>query len=193
MGREVVVQGMKVISTPLAGVVVIEPRVFPDGRGYFMETFSQSRYQEAGIETVWVQDNLARSTKGVLRGLHYQKPNAQAKLIQCALGEIFDVAVDIRRGSPTFGQWHGEILSQANHRQMLVPTGFAHGYCVISDEAVVLYKCSTFYSPEDEGSVLWEDPAVGIEWPDTGGYSLSDKDKAAPLLAEIPAERLFKY
>lgn len=190
---ETVVEGMKVIETALDGVKIIEPRVFPDGRGFFMEIHRHSRYGQAGVESDFVQDNLARSTRGVLRGLHYQLPAAQAKLVQCLEGEVWDVAVDIRRGSPTFGEWVGVTLSGSNHRQIFVPEGFAHGYCVVSETALVMYKCNKYYTPADEGAVLWSDPAIGIDWPDVGGYSLSDKDQAAPLLAEVSVERLFSY
>jgi len=177
-------------KTTLPGVLVIEPMAFPDPRGYFMETHHQKIYAEAGINGPFVQDNFSHSRKRTLRGLHYQRRNAQDKLVMAITGEIFDVAVDIRRGSPTFGQWFGTILSQENHKQIYVPKGFAHGFCVLSETANVLYKCTDFYTPGDEYGILWNDPAIGIKWPGEEPI-LSEKDLVHPLLAEAPKEALF--
>jgi dTDP-4-dehydrorhamnose 3,5-epimerase len=184
---------MKVERTAIPGVLQLEPKVFGDDRGFFMETWQQSRYAEYGIPEGLVQDNLARSRKGVLRGLHLQHPHAQGKLVQVLSGEVFDVAVDVRRGSPYFGQWVGVRLSGENKRQFWVPEGFAHGYCVLSDEALFAYKCSDLYHPENELSVRWNDPAIGIDWPLDGDPLLSGKDSAAALLADIDPERLPAY
>lgn len=182
---------MNVIPTALEGVLIIEPRVFDDPRGYFMETHHRKRYREAGIDCEFVQDNISYSVQGTLRGLHYQLPHAQAKLVQVLTGEIYDVAVDIRRGSTTFGKWVGVYLSDKNHRQLFVPSGFAHGFCVKSQTAHVLYKCSDFYSPPDEKGVLWSDPGIGIDWP-IHGPILSAKDGRYPCLSDIPFEHLFQ-
>ena len=183
---------MKVLPTKLEGVYIIEPPVFEDQRGFFMETYHQRKYSEAGIEYVFVQDNLSNSLRGTLRGLHYQLHQAQAKLIQVIGGAIFDVAVDIRRDSPSFGQWTSTLLSNENKRQMLIPAGFAHGFCVLSEAADVIYKCTDFYAPEDEGGILWSDPVVDIDWP-VSEPLLSEKDKQLPRLADIPPERLPTY
>ena len=183
---------MKVEATSLEGVLIIEPHLFQDSRGFFMETYQQKKYSEMGIDRTFVQDNLSHSVRGSLRGLHYQLPRAQAKLILAVEGTIFDVAVDIRRGSPTFGQWIGTYLSDENHRQMFVPEGFAHGFCVLSKTADVFYKCSDFYAPDDEGGILWSDPDLGIQWPHTNPL-LSPKDSRYPCLQEVPPERLPIY
>ena len=180
---------MKVVTTSLKDVLLIEQNVFGDRRGYFMETYQKNRYVSHCIETEFVQDNLSYSTGGTLRGLHYQFPNAQAKLIQVVQGEVFDVAVDIRRGSPSFGEWVGVHLSDHNKRQLYIPEGFAHGFCVISDTAIFSYKCSAFYDPGSEGGILWSDPAIGIDWP-LDNFLLSDKDLNYPCLKDVPAERL---
>jgi dTDP-4-dehydrorhamnose 3,5-epimerase len=180
---------MKVIESFLPGVLIIEPNVFDDARGYFMETFQSDRYRSFGIESEFVQDNLSFSTRGTLRGLHYQLPNAQAKLVQVLQGEVFDVAVDIRRGSPSFGRWVGVNLSERNKRQLYIPEGFAHGFCVISDTAVFFYKCSSFYDPDREGGILWSDPGIGIEWP-LEEVLLSDKDRRYSYIEDMPDERL---
>lgn len=157
---------MDVIKTSLEGVVIIEPKVFGDERGFFLETFQADRYREqAGIDLPFVQDNHSRSARGVLRGLHFQKTKPQGKLVRVVRGEVFDVAVDIRKGSPTFGQWEGVILSEENKRQFWVPPGFAHGFVVLSDVADFEYKCTDYYDPSDEGSLAWNDPDVGITWP----------------------------
>lgn len=180
---------MKIIETSLPGVLIIEPDVFEDRRGFFMETYHKGRYAGSGVPQSFVQDNLSFSTRGTLRGLHYQVRHAQAKLIQVVTGEIFDVAVDIRSGSPTFGRWVGVVLSEHNRRQIFIPEGFAHGFCVLSSSAHCLYKCSDLYAPDDEGGVLWSDPDIGIEWP-VEAPMLSDKDRKYPLLGDIPSERL---
>jgi len=184
---------VKVQETAIPGVLLLEPRVFGDDRGFFMETWQDSRYAEQGVPAGLVQDNLALSRKGVLRGLHLQHPHSQGKLVQVLRGEVFDVAVDVRRGSPHFGQWVGVRLSGENKRQFWVPEGFAHGYCVLSDEALFAYKCSDYYHPENELSVLWNDPAIGINWPLEGEPLLSDKDRQALPLADIDPERLPRY
>ena len=183
---------MKIIEIELPGVKIIEPDVFPDSRGYFLETFQEKRYREFGIDVTFVQDNLSYSTMGTLRGLHYQYPHAQAKLVQVLQGEVLDVIVDVRRGSPTFGHWSGIGLSEENHRQLFVPEGFAHGYCVLSDKAVFSYKCSDFYTPECEKGVLWSDPGVGVDWP-VKVPVLSEKDAQYPLLKNIPDQDLPEY
>ena len=154
-----------------------------------METYHQRRYTESGINCNFVQDNLSRSVRGTLRGLHYQLQQAQAKLIQVIKGVVFDVVVDIRCGSPSFGQWAGVNLSEENKRQLFVPQGFAHGFCVLSEAAEVVYKCTDFYAPEDEGGILWSDPDIAIDWP-IANPLLSDKDSRLPYLADVPPERL---
>ena len=174
---------MKVLQTALPGVLLLEPRVFGDERGFFLETWNAVRYREAGVAVDFLQANHARSRRGVLRGLHFQIVRPQAKLVFAIAGEILDVAVDIRRGSPTFGRWVGANLSGENHRQLFVPAGFAHGYCVLSESADVSYLCSDFYAPEGDRGVRWDDPAIGIVWP-PGEMSLSAKDRALPLLAD---------
>ncbi len=183
---------MDVVETSLKGVFVIEPNVFEDRRGFFMETYQRNRYGSAGIHADFVQDNLSSSVRGTLRGLHYQHPRAQAKLIQVLSGEIYDVAVDIRRGSPFFGQWVGAALSGENRRQLFVPEGYAHGFCVLSEKALVLYKCTDFYAPESEGGILWSDPALGIAWPIREPL-LSDKDRGYAPLKDISLDRLPAY
>ncbi len=183
---------MKVLETNLAGVILIEPQVFADDRGYFQEIYRPEIYREAGIAGPFVQDNLSYSKAGVLRGLHLQNPRAQAKLIFVTAGEIFDVAVDLRRGSPTFGQWTAARLSAENRRQFYIPDGFGHGFCVLSDTAHVIYKCTEIYDPATEISVLWSDPDIGIDWP-VREPRLSAKDASALPLAEIDPQRLPNY
>lgn len=183
---------MNVIETKLPGVLIIEPKVFGDTRGFFMETWQQNKYEELGIKGPFVQDNLSFSTKGVLRGLHYQNPHGQGKLVSVVQGEVFDVAVDIRVGSPTFGQWEGVALSGENHHQLWIPAGFAHGFCVMSETAYFTYKCTDVYTPSAEGGVSWNDPDIGIEWP-LKDVNLSDKDQVYPRLKDIAVERLPKY
>lgn len=180
---------MKVIPTKLEGVLILEPRSFGDQRGYFMEIFQATRYAEAGIDRSFVQDNLSFSVRNTLRGLHYQRPNSQAKLVQVVTGEIFDVAVDIRLGSPTFGQWEGVILSAENRRQLFIPEGFAHGFCVLSATAHFLYKCSEYYSPNDESGIRWDDPDIAISWP-IDAPILSDRDRQFPFLNQMITERM---
>lgn len=176
---------MRVIETALPEVLLIEPDVFGDSRGFFQEVWRQENYVEAGIPGPFVQDNLSRSARGVLRGLHFQKPGAQGQLVQVIAGAVFDVAVDIRQGSATFGKWVGETLSAENHRQLWVPGGFAHGFCVVSDSADFLYKCTAPYRPADEHGIRYDDPDIGIEWPVREPH-LSDRDRSAPLLRDAP-------
>lgn len=180
---------MNVVETSLPGVVRIEPNRFDDERGYFFETWNSRRYAEAGIHGPFVQDNLSFSRRGVLRGLHFQNPRPQGKLVSVLRGEVFDVAVDVRRDSPTFRQWVGCVLSERNGHQMWVPPGFAHGFCVTGEEALFAYKCTEYYSPADEVTILWNDPEIGIEWPirDVG---VSPRDAAAPKLASVDPLRL---
>ncbi|MDA7417771.1 dTDP-4-dehydrorhamnose 3,5-epimerase [Xenophilus arseniciresistens] len=182
---------MKITPTQLEGVLILEPKVFGDDRGFFMESFNQRVFDEAvGRHVEFVQDNHSRSSKGVLRGLHYQVQQAQGKLVRVTRGSVFDVAVDIRRGSPTFGQWVGVELSEGNHRQLWIPAGFAHGFVVTSDSADFLYKASDYYAPAHERSIAWNDRDIGIAWPDLGvPPTLSGKDAGAASLAtaELPA------
>jgi dTDP-4-dehydrorhamnose 3,5-epimerase len=180
---------VKVQKTALPGVLVVEPAVFGDRRGFFMETWSSAPYAEIGIGLPFVQDNVSRSPEGVVRGLHLQCPHEQGKLVQVLEGVVFDVAVDVRVGSPNFGQWVGVELSADNKRQFWVPPGFAHGFCVTSEHALFSYKCTDIYSPENEVGVAWNDPDLGIEWPISDPV-LSDKDAAAPTLAELDHDRL---
>jgi dTDP-4-dehydrorhamnose 3,5-epimerase len=180
---------MKVIKTHLPEVIVIEPQVFADERGHFFESFHQAKFSARGIDTAFVQSNVSRSIKGVLRGLHYQWPNPQAKLVGVLEGEIYDVAVDIRRGSPTFGQWTSAVLSADNHRLLWIPEGYAHGFCVVSDFATVNYQCTTLYDHEADANILWNDAELGIDWPIHEAL-LSAKDAKAPLLGDVPANRL---
>lgn len=168
----------------LPGVILIEPKIFPDERGIFLETFHERKYREGGIPASFVQDNQSRSVKGTLRGLHSQRQHPQGKLVRAIEGEIFDVAVDVRRGSPTFAQWVGVVLSAENFLQLYVPPGFVHGFCVLSDIAQVEYKCTDFYAPNDEQSVIWNDPDIGIDWPIEDPV-ISPKDRVAPRLQEI--------
>lgn len=183
---------MKVVKTDIEGVLIFEPPVFGDPRGFFMETWSRDRYRTAGLEADFVQDNVSSSTRGVLRGLHYQYPQPQGKLVQVLRGEVLDVAVDIRVGSPTFGKVVTCILSEANRRQFYVPEGFAHGFCVLSELALFSYKCTEFYNPKTEGGVLWNDPDLGIDWP-VDNPALSEKDAKCLRLKEIPKDRLPVY
>ena len=178
---------MKVVKTKLADCVVIEPKLFKDQRGFFMETYHSDRYRkQAGIELDMVQDNHSRSVKGVLRGLHFQKKKPQGKLVRVVRGEVYDVAVDIRPQSHTFGEWEAIVLSEANKKQFWIPPGFAHGFLVLSDFAEFEYKCSDFYDPSDEGSILWCDKTLDIPWPATAPV-LSDKDLSAPSFESLTA------
>jgi dTDP-4-dehydrorhamnose 3,5-epimerase len=180
---------MKVIETTLPGALVIEPQVFGDARGYFYESYNKAKYAEAGVTAAFVQSNVSRSAKGVLRGLHYQWPNPQGKLVSVLEGEVFDVAVDIRRGSPTFGQWAGVMLSADNKRHFWIPEGFAHGFCVVSEFATFAYQCTALYDREADAGVRWNDPDVGIDWPISQPL-LSEKDEKAPLLKDVAQARL---
>lgn len=180
---------MKIIPTSLKGLLIVEPKVLQDSRGYFMETYHQDRYREYGIDPCFVQDNLSYSVQGTLRGLHYQIRHVQAKLVQVISGEIYDVAVDIRPGSETFGKWVSVHLSGTNKRQLFIPEGFAHGFCVISETALFSYKCSDVYAPRDEGGVLWSDPDIGIDWP-VKNPIISKKDSQYPRLFDILPENL---
>ena len=183
---------MKVIATELPEVLLIEPHVFGDPRGFFMETYHEARYREAGILGHFMQDNHSRSRRGVLRGLHYQLLQPQGKLVWVTRGQVFDVAVDIRRGSPTFGRWAGDILDDSNHRQLYIPPGFAHGFCVLSDTADFFYKCTAYYNSQAEHGILWNDPDIGIEWP-VQEVILSDKDASLPRLVQQAPEKLPVY
>ena len=176
---------MNVVKTELHDCVIIEPKLFGDERGFFLETFQAERYADlAGITLPFVQDNHSRSSNAVLRGLHYQKTKPQGKLVRVVRGEVYDVAVDIRQGSPTFGQWEGVILSEENKRQFWVPPGFAHGFLVLSGTADFEYKCTEYYDPSDEGSIVWNDPDIDISWPISNPV-LSNKDKNAATLADL--------
>ena len=183
---------MRVLNTNLPGVLVIEPAVFGDARGYFVETWQRARYAEAGIGPDFVQDNVSRSARGTLRGLHLQQPFAQGKLVHVLEGEVFDVAVDVRVGSPTFGQWNGQTLSADNKKQFYVPPGLAHGFCVTSEHALFAYKCTEFYHPEAELCIAWNDPELAIRWP-IETPALSARDARGPRLSEIPKEHLPRY
>lgn len=178
---------MNVIPTALPEVLIIEPKVFGDARGFFMESWTEPKFNAAcGYDVRFVQDNHSRSSQGVLRGLHFQlPPHAQGKLVRCTAGAVFDVAVDMRRSSPNFGKWSGVELTGENHRQLWIPPGFAHGFLVLSETADFLYKTTDLYAPQAEGSVRWDDPAIGIDWPTLGvEFKLAEKDAKAPLLAD---------
>jgi dTDP-4-dehydrorhamnose 3,5-epimerase len=177
----------RTLETELDGVVLVEPEVFGDERGFLVETYSASGWRELGIEVEFVQDNHSRSSGGILRGLHFQTSPGQAKLVRCVRGRIWDVAVDLRRQSPTYRRWEGYELDDALHRQLFVPVGFAHGFCVLSDEADVAYKLSSLYDPATEAGIAWDDPDVGVDWP-LSDPRLSDRDRNAPRLAEVADE-----
>lgn len=183
---------MKFIETSLPGCVVIEPQVFGDARGFFYESYNEAKYREAGIDRRFVQSNVSRSARGVLRGLHYQWPHPQGKLVSVLEGEVYDVAVDIRHGSPTFGKWAGVMLTAENHRHFWIPEGFAHGFCVVSEHATFSYQCTDLYNREADGGIRWDDPAIGIDWPISSPL-LSEKDAKAPLLSEVAERRLPEY
>ncbi len=176
---------MKIIPTEISGLILVEPKAFGDARGFFFESYQINRYREAGITENFVQDNVSRSSKGILRGLHYQLVQPQGKLVYVTRGEVFDVAVDLRRSSPTFGRSFGVLLNDENHRQLYVPPGFAHGFCVTSDSADFCYKCTDFYNPSHERTLLWNDPVLGIDWPITESPILSAKDQQGRLLADL--------
>ena len=175
-------------ETNINGVFIIEVKSFSDPRGSFMETYKKSVFDSAGLNYSFVQDNQSSSQKGVLRGLHFQKTYPQAKLVRVLQGEVFDVAVDLRKESSTFGEWVGVFLSDQNQKQLMIPRGFAHGFVVVSDYAVFSYKCDDYYHPDDEGGILWNDPQIAIDWPDVGEIVLSEKDKNHPLLKDCPIE-----
>lgn len=175
-------------KTEIKGVYIIEPKVFGDNRGYFMETYNEQEFKNNGLDYNFAQDNQSKSKKGVLRGLHFQKTHPQAKLVRVLEGEVFDVAVDLRKGSKTYGKWVGVILSEENKKQFMIPRGFAHGFVVLSETAVFAYKCDDFYHPEDEGGIMWNDPDINIEWPYKGELLLSEKDKVHPLLKDCRVE-----
>ncbi len=185
---------MTFIPLEIPDVIIIEPDVFGDNRGYFLETYRRDEFAKNGIDVEFVQDNMSSSVRGVMRGLHYQlDPAAQGKLVRVVRGEVFDVAVDIRKGSPWFGKWVGQLLSSEDKRAMYVPPGFAHGFCVLSDVAEFHYKCTGYYSPKHERGILWNDPAVGIEWPIAIGEAiLSEKDADNPLLADAEINCVYK-
>ena len=175
---------MNVVSTELPGVLILEPKAFHDARGFFLETYNKERYAAAGLNLEFVQDNLSSSSRGVLRGLHYQNPHAQGKLVYVLAGEVWDVAVDIRPGSPTYAKWTAVTLSAGNKRQFYIPPGFAHGFCVLSETALFTYKCTELYHPECDGGVRWDDPDIGIAWP-VAEPILSEKDKIQPYLRDL--------
>jgi dTDP-4-dehydrorhamnose 3,5-epimerase len=174
---------MHILETTLPGVMLLEPHIFHDARGFFFESYHEKQAWDGGLKVNFVQDNHSFSKQGTLRGLHYQLNHPQGKLVRVVTGEVFDVAVDLRQGSPTFGKWHGALLSAANHRQLYVPPGFAHGFCTISETADFLYKCSDFYASGDEYAIRWNDPEIGIDWP-IAEPILSPKDAIAPLLKD---------
>ena len=178
---------MKVTETGLSGLLLVEPKVFGDSRGFFLETWHRQRYGEAGIDEDFVQANRSRSRRGALRGLHYQLGRPQGKLVQVVTGEVFDVAVDIRRGSPTFGQWRGYTLSEENHLQLYIPPGYAHGFCVLSESADFSYLCTDYYAPGEERGVRWDDPDLAVAWPE-GEKVVSEKDAAYPFLRDMEAD-----
>ncbi|MBN2060420.1 MAG: dTDP-4-dehydrorhamnose 3,5-epimerase [Deltaproteobacteria bacterium] len=183
---------LRYYNKSIPGVILIEPDIFKDDRGFFMETYNKNRYSEMGIEKVFVQDNHSRSQKDIIRGLHYQLVHPQGKLVYVIKGKILDVAVDIRQGSPTFGRWTGDVLSDQNRQQLYIPEGFAHGFCVLSDMADVIYKCTEVYHPDDEYGILWSDPGINITWPIQDPI-LSEKDRRNPPLGDIGREFLPGY
>jgi dTDP-4-dehydrorhamnose 3,5-epimerase len=181
---------VKIIPTSLPGVLLLEPEVFRDERGFLLETFRESWLQQAGLDVALVQENQSRSQRGVLRGLHYQLCSPQGKLVRTARGTVFDVAVDVRRGSPHFGQWTGAVLDDVTHRQLWIPPGFAHGFCVLSEEADVVYRCTSYYDAPSNRGIAWDDPALAIAWPDAGPRLLSAKDRQQPRLADVPPDQI---
>jgi dTDP-4-dehydrorhamnose 3,5-epimerase len=184
---------MQIIKTSLPTVLLVEPEIFGDERGFFVETWQKKSFEKAGIQLSFVQDNHSRSTKGVLRGLHFQLKHPQGKLVRVSRGSVFDVAVDVRTGSPTFGQWFGAELSAENHHQLWVPPGFAHGFCVLSDVADFHYKCTDYYCSDCEGGIAWNDPGINIDWPIIVPPSLSAKDQSYLPLADTPVSGLPVY
>jgi dTDP-4-dehydrorhamnose 3,5-epimerase len=183
---------MKIIKTKLEGVVIIEPQVFGDDRGFFLETWNYDKYRKAGLDVKFIQSNLSKSAQGVLRGLHFQNPKPQGKLVSVVEGEVFDVAVDIRKGSPTFAQWHGVLLSAENKKQFYIPEGFAHGFCVTSKSAIFSYMCTNIYDAQADNSIAWNDAQIAIKWPICEPV-LSDKDTIAPSLDTIDPKKLPHY
>lgn len=183
---------MQVRQTGLPGVLLIEPAVYRDDRGFFIERFNAQRYHAAGIESNFVQDNHSHSRRDVLRGLHFQRRRPQGKLVSVICGRVYDVVVDVRHGSPTFAQWRGTILDDSDCRQLYIPPGFAHGFCVLSDSAEFFYKCTTYYDPDDEGGVIWNDPTIGIDWP-ISDPALSARDRTYPRLAQLGPTNLPAY
>ena len=181
---------MNVTRCDIAGLLIIEPKVFGDARGFFLETWNEQRYREAGLDLSFVQDNLSRSRRGTVRGLHFQNPNSQGKLVYVIEGEVFDVAVDLRRSSPTFGRWHGLRLSAENRLQFFVPPGFAHGFAVTSETALFHYKCTEFFSQKDEMALKWDDPDLNIPWP-VESPTISERDAKGLRLRDIPENRLY--
>ena len=184
---------MNIVKTKLSPVLLLEPKLFKDSRGFFMELYKESAYQAAGISAQFVQDNMSGSLKGAVRGLHYQLNHPQGKLVSIIRGAVFDVVVDIRVGSPSFGEWVGFELSETNHKQVYVPPGFAHGYCALSEEVIFHYKCTDYYHPEDEYGLLWSDPELNIAWPLEGEALISAKDAACPLLKDVSLDKLPRY
>lgn len=180
---------MKIIPSSLPDALIIEPKVFGDARGFFYESYHREKFEQIGISSQFVQSNVSRSARGVLRGLHYQWPHPQGKLVSVLEGEVYDVAVDVRRGSPTFGHWAGVMLTGENHRHFWIPEGFAHGFCVLSEAATFTYQCTALYAPDADRGIRWDDAAIGVDWPISAPV-LSEKDARAPLLAEIPPDLL---
>ena len=179
---------MKVTETKLPGVLIIEPKVYEDSRGFFKETYQSKRYKDVGIDYTFVQDNYSCSNRGVVRGLHFQVNKPQGKLVTCPRGAVFDVAVDISPASSTFGEYVGIELTEENHKQLWIPPGYAHGFCITSETADFLYKCTEYYDPNDENGVIWNDPTINIKWPNVN-YSLSSKDMALPMLTELTLKK----
>jgi len=178
------------LESKLDGIVLVEPEVYGDERGFLLESFNDAQWREMGVDVDFVQDNHSRSRGGILRGIHFQTAPGQAKLVRCSRGRIWDVAVDLRRDSPTYGQWEGYELDDTAHRQLFIPVGFGHGFCVLSDEADVNYKVSSYYDPETEAGIAWDDPDVGVEWP-ISAPQLSERDRNAPRLADVARELPF--
>ena len=186
-------QGTQAAYLDIRGLILISPRMFGDPRGFFMETWNAERYDSLGVGVQFLQDNLSYSARGVLRGLHFQEPGAQTKLVSVVDGEVFDVVVDVRRGSPTFGRWAGVILNGDNRRQFYIPRGFAHGFCVLSETAYFSYKCDAYYAPAHERTIAWSDPDIGIQWPAIGTPSLSQKDLQGQRLRDFDPDLLPIY
>jgi len=184
---------VEVAPTGLPGVLLVRPRLHRDARGFFAETYRDDRLREAGVHERWVQDNHSRSGRGVLRGLHFQTSPGQAKLVRCARGEILDVVVDLRRGSPAYGRWEGHRLSDDDLAMVYIPVGFGHGFCVLSETADVVYRCSSYYDPATEAGIAWDDPDVGVDWPLDGEVTVSDRDRAAPRLRDVADGLPFTY